>query len=159
MAPTLHLIESGPAFEVYQGPFCVQRHDWLTKGVFRQTVVGYATIENAEISITRYSALQRPGTRWTKLYDWWDLTSYEPQFRLELLKWVKLHGDTTERVYSLSRSKVGNMGLAVTKITVGELLTNYDKRADFDVVCKKLGLPVKPLMPTPTSAGSPEGGV
>jgi hypothetical protein len=153
MGSTLQQIDQGPTFEVFQGPLSVQRHDWNKKGGVRLIVVGFATAENAALAKERYTELQRPNTRWTKMYDFWEMTGYEPAFRADLLKFAQTHLSTTDGIHALNRTKVMNMGISVTSLALPGLVKGYETRAEFDALCKKLGLPLNPPMPAVAGGG------
>ncbi|MEP7121032.1 MAG: hypothetical protein ABJE95_08990 [Byssovorax sp.] len=140
-------IEKGSTFEVYQGTGRANRLDWTREGAFRTIIIGHAGGESAEVMIRRFEAMLRISPRITALYDVWDLTGYDSEFRIELTKWGMKNRASVLALHSVARSKLVNMGLSVANLAMGGIFTPHGKRADFDAIAKRLGLPLNPTMP------------
>jgi len=140
-------IERGTTFEVHQGSMCAQRIDWTRTGSVRIIVVGHASVDVAEVIIRRLDSVLRSKVRITALYDLWDTNGYESGVRVELTKWGQKHRADVEMIHFLSRSKLANMAVSVVALAMPGLVTGYGKRAEFDVLARKLGFPLNPPMP------------
>lgn len=145
--PNFREVDKGPTFEIHQGTMGVQRIDWTRSGAVRAIINGYATVDMAEVINRRRDALVRTKLRITMLYDLWDVTSYDSAIRLELTKWGQAHKEDEDMVHFLTRSKLTNMAVSVVSLAVPGMVLSHQKRADFDIVAKKLGLPFNPPMP------------
>ena len=140
-------IERGPTFEIYHGAGCTNRLDWTRQGIVRTIMMGHAGVASAEAIIRRFEVVVRFTGRITALYDVWDLTGYDSDFRIELTKWGTKNRSTIDAIHATTRSKMVNMGLSVANLAMGGILTPYGNRADFDAVAKRFGLPLNPSMP------------
>jgi len=146
-ASTFREVEKGPTFEIYQGPLCVQRLDWTRDGAVRSIYVGHIGVECAEHIFRRWEALVRAKQRITMLHDAWETTGYESGFRVDLTKWTQKNPSAIGAVHMVTRSKLVNMAVSVVSLALPGLVTGYSKRSDFDLLAKKLGLPLNPPIP------------
>jgi hypothetical protein len=150
-APIAVAIESGSTFELYKGPQCLQRLDWTragTEAAMRMTHVGHMEAWCADRIIVRWNALLRLGVkRITNCHDCWEATGYESGFRIKNVAWSKEHPGVHAGIHFLTRSKLLNMGFTVVSLALPGLVNSYGKRQDFDLLMKKLGLPVTVVMP------------
>jgi hypothetical protein len=140
-------IESGPTFEIYEGPTCVMRVDW-THAAFRAIYVGHIAAACAAPLIKRSEAMVRAGQApFALFHDAWGATGYESGMRVEMTQWTEKNRGTVKELHMLTQSKILSMAVAVIGLTLPGLMKGYSKRQDFDVLVKRAGLPLNPSMP------------
>lgn len=147
--PAVREIESGSNFEIYKGAQCLQRLDWTRDGAVRITHVGHIEAWCAERVIQRWDAFLRAKIQHiTPCEDCWDATGYESGYRIACMAWTKAHpGAFSSGIHFLTRSKLLNMAVSVVSLALPGMVTGYSKRQDYDLVLRKLGLPVSITMP------------
>jgi hypothetical protein len=142
-----HEVERGSNFAIYQGPMCVVREDWSGPAI-RFTYVGYITAQAAPAYVQRMTSIARTQSRILLFQDFWEATGYDSAWRVECTKWGKDNAAKVAETHILSRSKILNMGVSVVALALpGVVIKSYGKRADFDILAKKAGLPLNPSIP------------
>lgn len=147
---TFRQIDSGATFEIYEGPTVLMRMDWaVTSGyAVRLTYVGHIATECSQPIIRRYEAMMRAKqTPFAVFNDGWAATGYETGMRVAMVTWTQKNPNATKELHFLTQSKLMNMGIAVMNLALGGMMKAYSKRQDFDVLCKRAGLPLNPQMP------------
>jgi hypothetical protein len=138
----MNLVEKGPTFELYKGAGSALRMDWTHRGALRCTCLGQVEGSSAEVIAQRLDKMRASGLIAAVIYDFWEAHGLDSQFRVSFLGWSKRHPGALASVDALSRSKVVNTTLSVLALALPGLKFNiHPKRADFDLVCRKLGLP------------------
>lgn len=154
---TFRQIESGPTFEIHEGPTCLLRLDWGPSTI-RATYVGHVMAECAQPLIRRSEAVMRAAQApFTSFQDAWLVTGYESGMRVNMVEWAKKNPGATKEVHILSQSKIMGMAVAVMNLALGGVVKGYSKRQDFDVMAKRMGLPLNP--PMPAFSPSPSAGI
>lgn len=154
---TFRQIDSGPTFELYEGPTCLMRVDWANS-VYRSIHVGHVSAECAAVLLRRNDAWIRLGqSPFVVFHEMWAVTGYESGFRVEMTKWAEKHRGAVKEVHMLTQSKIVSMAISVVGLALPGLMKGYSKRHDFDVLVKKAGLPLNPTMPV--FSASPSAGV
>ncbi len=149
--PTFHEVERGPTFEIHQGAQVTQRLDWSGQAL-RSIYAGHATAECAATCIRRWEAALHSRQNINMFHDAWDMTEHESAFRTEITDWCKKNPSVFTGFHILHRSKVVGTMIGVLSLAVPGLKINqYAKRADFDVLARKAGLPLNPAMPPLTT--------
>jgi hypothetical protein len=143
----MNLVEKGPTSELYKGSGSALRMDWTLRGGLRCTYLGQVEGSSAEFIAHRLDQMRASGQIAAVIYDFWEAHGVDAQFRVSFLEWSKRHPGALASVDALSRSKVVNTTLSVLALALPGLKFNiHPKRADFDVVCRKLGLPMNVSM-------------
>jgi hypothetical protein len=154
---TFRQIESGPTFEIHEGPTCLLRLDWGPSTI-RATYVGHVMAACAQPLIRRSELMMRAGQGpCTSFQDAWLVTGYESGMRVNMVEWAKKNPTATKELHILSQSKIMNMAVAVMNLALGGVVKGYSKRQDFDVMAKRMGLPLNP--PMPAFSPSPSAGI
>jgi hypothetical protein len=119
------------------------RLDWTPQGALRVAVLGHGHHQPYVSAILRRSdAACRMSSRPVFFVDFWEMPTYDSGFRVEWTEWALKHRSSDWHVSQ--RSRLVHMGLTVANLALGGILNIYDKRADYEVVVKKLGLPLTP---------------
>jgi hypothetical protein len=142
-----HEVEKGPGFATYQGPLGVVRTDW-NGGTVRFIYVGHIEAAVAPVCIQRWDAALRAAPSVVMFMDYWDATGYDSAWRVDCTEWGKKNPGRVSQAHVVSRSKLLNMAVSVAGLALpGLVIKSYGKRAEFDVLAKKAGLPLNPPMP------------
>ena len=133
------------------------RLDWSPLG-YRSIHVGHVSADCAAPLIRRTETMMRAGQAPIVVFhDMWLVTGYESGFRVNMTKWTDKNKNAVKEVHLLTQSKIVSMAVAVVALTLPGLMAGYSKRQEFDVLAKKIGLPLNP--PLPTFSPSPTAGV
>jgi hypothetical protein len=84
----------------------------------------------------------------TMFHECWETNGLESGFRVDLTEWVKKHPGAVAEIHVLTQSKIVAMAVSVANLALSGLLKGYSKRTEFDVLCKKRGLPLGVPLPT-----------
>jgi hypothetical protein len=149
---TVRMVSSGPSFEVYQAvqgqtKLGAVRFDWTKSGVILETVSGHAHALFAPLVLKRFNAALTATGRTTQLCDFWGITSYDSDFRLEHTRWGQRHRPMIDAIHILTQSKLVAMGVSVANLAMGGMFTSYTKRNDFNIAAQKLGFPANRPLP------------
>jgi len=156
-SPTFHQLDAGPNFELYEGPTCLLRVDWVRSAI-RAIYVGHVAAACAQPLIRHSEAMIRTGQApFTLFHDAWLVTGYESGMRVDMVEWEKKHPGMTKELHMLSQSKIMGMAVAVINLAIGGAMKSYSKRQEFDVLVKKAGFALNPSMPM--FSPSPAAGV
>lgn len=130
----MHLIEKGSTFEVYRGLTGALRMDWTVMGALGCTYEGQIEAPSDGLIAQRLGQLVRTSSLITMLHDFWEASSCDTQFRVNLTQWAKLNPGKLAAVHALSGSKILNMQLSVWGSALPEVQFKvYAKRSDFDM--------------------------
>ncbi len=137
------MVDSGPSFEIWKGPKGGMRIDWTKKGAVRFIVIDYGYAGYAPAITKRWSnaILLATEGKIDALVDFWDMTGYDSQFRIETQTWGQQHPKNLGKVMLLTRSKLVSMGAAVANLAIGGVLKTFTRKDEFDRESSKLGLP------------------
>lgn len=128
--------------------------DW-TSEVVRYTYTGFIESAAGELVTQRLDAMLRVNKSFSMLHDTWDVSGLDSGFRISVPEWSKQHEGAISSVQALARSKVVNMALITWDLGALQGRVNiYAKRAEFDLLCKKAGLPINVSMPQLASGAS-----
>jgi hypothetical protein len=140
---SIRIVESGPTFEVWKGPGGGgMRLDWTRQGAVKVAVYGHGHHQPyTHATHARWDAAARANPRPIILVDFWDMPTYDSGMRIDWTAWALKHRASSEW-HVCQRSKLVHMGLTVANVALGGLLNIYDKRPAFDIIVKKMGIPV-----------------
>jgi|HubBroStandDraft_6_1064221.scaffolds.fasta_scaffold262090_2 hypothetical protein len=144
---SLRLSVSGSAFEVWQGPTGAIRYDWTRAGVIRVIIVGHGHASYATPSIKNYDTVLHFTGRISVLFDYWDMTGYDTEFRVKTSAWAAKHQSLVDSGYMVTRSKLVAMGVSVVNLVIGGKIKAVSNRAEFDQEAKRVGFMLNPPMP------------
>jgi hypothetical protein len=118
--------------------------DWSGRNI-RTIFVGQIGGGCAQALIKVWS---RTKSDFVQFFDYWDATGYESAYRVDTVDWVKKNPGKLVETHVISRSKILNMAVSVASLAVPSVMVkSYGKRAEFDILAKKAGLPLNPPMP------------
>lgn len=144
----MYLIDKSATHEVYGGPVGAFRMDWNREAV-RFTYAGQVDSSCGEFIVQKLDAMVRGTRSFTVLHDCWDASALDANVRSNLVEWSNRHPRALASVHAVAQSKVVMMSMKVWALTTPGLKI-YSARPEFDVLCKKLGLPVNVHMPALT---------
>lgn len=144
----MDVVDKGQTYEVYLGAGCALRMDWSGDGI-RYTYKGYVESSCGGLVVKRLDAMVRSTPSITVLHDFWEASGLDSQVRADLVGWSNRHPHALASVQVLAQSKVVAMSMSVWALTDPGLKI-YSKRPEFDVLCRKLGLPLNIRMPALT---------
>ena len=143
----MNLIDSGPAYAVYQGSDCAVRMDW-NRGAVRFTYAGQVAESCSAPVIQKLDAMVRSTPSITVMHDFWDASGLQSAFRSTLVDWSRQRPSALASVDALARSKFVVMAMNVWAMTPPGLKI-CSTRKEFDVLCAKAGLPTNIHLQTP----------
>lgn len=147
--PTFQVVEKGSNFETYQGQLCGLRLDWRPDAM-RAIYTGLPSGDCADAIIRHWDDARRLKQRITMLHDLWEVDGYDSELRVKCTDYGKKYPDTFAAGHFLTKSKITNMALAVVTLALPNLnIQGHGKRAEFDLMAKKFGLPLNPPVPLP----------
>ena len=131
-------LDKGPTHEVYKGSSCTVRIDWTRTGAVRYKYSGQVDGSCADLVIRRLEAMTRTCPSIIVFHDLWDASGMDTKFRTEVADWAKRHAGVLASVNVLAQSKIVSMSVSIWGLA-GFVV--YSKRPEFDIQCKKAGLP------------------
>ena len=145
---SLDAIEKGPTHEVYRGLTFALRTDWNSMAV-RYTFTGRVESSCGGLIARRLEEMVRMSPSFTVLHDFWDASVLDSQVRVSFVEWSNQHPRALASVHALAQSKIVTMSLSTWGMAVPGLKI-YSRRPEFDILCKKFGLPINISLPAVT---------
>jgi hypothetical protein len=144
----VRLVTRGSAFETWAGPAGGGvRYDWTRKGIIRLIILGHGHAGYVAPSVKLFDTVLGFTGRIGVMFDCWDMTGYDSEFRVQTSAWGSKHQSVLEESFMVTRSKLVAMGISVANLAVGGKIKCFSKRVDFDVEAKNNGFLLNPPMP------------
>jgi hypothetical protein len=123
------------------------RVDWLPEGgALRIIIVGHGDGGYGPAALKRWDAALAFGN-FALLADFSQMNTYDSALRVAMTGWCVAHRGDLNGLHIFVTSKIVAMGVAVANIALKGLIKVHDNRMSFDILAKKLGLPLNVPMP------------
>ncbi len=101
-------------------------------GVVVQRVIGHATKEVAAAIAAYNGRLIARGQRPLIFNDWEALVGYDSDARIALTAWTVANKQNLRGIHVLLKSKIVAMGISVSNLATGGIITAYTSRPEFE---------------------------